>query len=50
MGVNSGVSVSTSFDVPSGIESGPATLVVIANGIPSQPVAITVASSPHRKR
>jgi len=50
MGVNAGVSVSTSFDVPSGIESGPATLVVVANGISSQPVAITVASSPHRKR
>jgi hypothetical protein len=34
--------VSTNFDVPSGIETGASTLVVIANGIPSAPVSITV--------
>ncbi|HEY6577909.1 MAG TPA: hypothetical protein VIY09_01175, partial [Rhizomicrobium sp.] len=34
--------VSTHFDVPSGIETGASTLVVIANGIPSAPVSITV--------
>jgi hypothetical protein len=34
--------VSTHFDVPSTIETGASTLVVIANGIPSSPVSITV--------
>jgi hypothetical protein len=34
--------VSTHFDVPAAIEAGPSTLVVIANGIPSQPVNLTV--------
>jgi hypothetical protein len=34
--------VSTHFDVPSGIETGASTLVVIANGIPSAPVSKTV--------
>jgi len=34
--------VSTEFDVPSNIETGASTLVVIANGIPSAPVSITV--------
>jgi hypothetical protein len=32
----------THFDVPAGIETGPSTLVVVANGIPSLPVHITV--------
>ena len=43
MGVATGTAtVSTNFDVPTTIETGPSTLVVIANGIPSQPVNITV--------
>ncbi|HET6275163.1 MAG TPA: hypothetical protein VFE16_04400 [Candidatus Cybelea sp.] len=52
MGVASGQSVSTSFDVPPDIESGAGTLVVVANGIPSAPVAVTVESSkrPLRER
>src|ERR1035441_4591705 len=32
----------THFDVPAGMETGPSTLVVVANGIPSNPVNITV--------
>jgi hypothetical protein len=43
MGVATGSTiVSTKFDVPSNIETGPSTLVVVANGIPSLGVAITV--------
>jgi hypothetical protein len=43
MGVATGSeTVSTNFDVPSGMETGASSLVVIANGIPSQPVSITV--------
>ena len=43
MGVATGTEmVSTNFDVPSTIETGASTLVVIANGIPSAPVSITV--------
>lgn len=34
--------VSTNFDVPAGAETGASKLVVVANGIPSQPVSITV--------
>jgi hypothetical protein len=34
--------VSTWFDVPAGTESGDSTLVVVANGIPSKPIPITV--------
>jgi hypothetical protein len=34
--------VSTNFDVPAGMETGTSSLVVVANGIPSQPVTITV--------
>lgn len=33
---------STSFDAPSGLELGASTLVVVTNGIPSQPFSITV--------
>lgn len=33
---------STHFDVPSGIETGASQLVVVANGIPSSPVNVTV--------
>ena len=43
MGVATGAaSVSTKFDVPAGIEIGASTLVVVANGIPSAGVAVTV--------
>jgi hypothetical protein len=34
--------VSTNFDVPSGMETGASSLVVVANGIPSAPVSVTV--------
>jgi hypothetical protein len=43
MGVATGSqTVSTNFDVPSGIETGPSTIAVVANGIPSAPTSITV--------
>jgi hypothetical protein len=43
MGVATGTAtVSTNFDVPSTMETGASTLVVIANGIPSAAVGITV--------
>jgi hypothetical protein len=43
MGVATGTKkVSTHFDVPSGIEKGASSLVVVANGIASKPVAVTV--------
>jgi hypothetical protein len=34
--------VSTHFDVPANQELGPSQLVVVANGIPSQPVSVNV--------
>jgi hypothetical protein len=43
MGVATGSKiVSTNFDVPTGMETGASELVVVANGIPSDPVAVTV--------
>jgi hypothetical protein len=43
MGVATGSRiVFTSFDVPAGMETGASSLVVVANGIPSQPVSLTV--------
>ncbi|HYK43228.1 MAG TPA: hypothetical protein VE007_12635, partial [Thermoanaerobaculia bacterium] len=33
---------STQYDVPSATETGASDLVVVTNGIPSQPVAVTV--------
>jgi hypothetical protein len=43
MGVATGSkTVSTNFDVPAGMEAGASSLVVVANGIPSQAVDITV--------
>jgi hypothetical protein len=42
MGVASGDLVSTHFDVPVTQERGPSQLVVVANGIPSASLAITV--------
>jgi len=37
--------VSTEFDVPASIELGSSTLVVVANGIPSQPVDVNVSTA-----
>lgn len=45
MGVAATASGSASFDVPSSIETGPGTLVVVTNGIASAPVAVTVGSA-----
>jgi hypothetical protein len=43
MGVATGsVKVSTHFDVPASIETGASKLVVVANGIASNPVAVTI--------
>jgi hypothetical protein len=43
MGVATGTAiVSTNFDVPAGMETGASSLVVVANGIPSNAVSITV--------
>jgi hypothetical protein len=42
MGVASQATVSTMFDVPSTIELGASTLVVVANGIHSPPVNVTI--------
>jgi hypothetical protein len=43
MGVATGnTPVSTNFDVPKKMETGASSLVVIANGIPSNPVSVTV--------
>jgi len=43
MGVATGsTTVSTNFDVAAGTETGASTLVVVANGIPSAPVSVTV--------
>jgi hypothetical protein len=44
MGVATGsAAVSTQFDVPVSIEGGASTLVVVANGIPSASVAVTIS-------
>jgi hypothetical protein len=42
MGVRSSKTVSTMFDVPSTIPSGAAMLVVVANGVSSAPVSVTI--------
>jgi hypothetical protein len=43
MGVATGAAtVSTHFDVPTGMETGASTLEVVANGIPSAAVSVTV--------
>jgi hypothetical protein len=45
MGVATGsATVSTEFDIPSTIGTGASTLVVVANGIPSNPVNVTVSA------
>ena len=49
MGVATGSkTVSTHFDVPSGIASGAGQLVVVANGIASKSVAVTVSGTKRR--
>ncbi|MGA7755070.1 MAG: hypothetical protein WCB05_19730 [Candidatus Sulfotelmatobacter sp.] len=46
MGIATGSTiVSTNFDVPSSIETGTSTIFVIANGIPSAGVAVTIAGA-----
>jgi hypothetical protein len=43
MGVATGTAtVFTNFDVPAGAEAGASTLEVVANGIPSKKVSVTV--------
>jgi hypothetical protein len=43
MGVATGAQiVTTNFDIPSTIDLGPSQLVVVANGIPSTPVSVTI--------
>jgi hypothetical protein len=43
MGVGTGPAiVSTHFDVPGGMEAGASKIEVVANGIPSPPVSVTV--------
>ena len=42
MGVASQAPVSTEFDVPTSIETGPSTAVAVANGFSSQPVAVNI--------
>jgi hypothetical protein len=37
--------VSTQFDVPSTIQTGASQLVVVANGVPSKPVDVTIEAS-----
>jgi hypothetical protein len=46
MGVATGTAtVSTEFDIPSTIQAGASELVVVANGIPSKSVAVTISGS-----
>lgn len=42
MGVGSSKQVSTMFDVPSTIETGASSLVVVTNGVASAPVSVTI--------
>jgi hypothetical protein len=46
MSVAPNTASSTNFVLPSNMEVGPSQLVVVANGIPSQPVAVTVEYPP----
>ncbi len=46
MAVASSKTVSTTFDVPAGQESGPSTLQVVANGIASAPWSVLVNTGP----
>jgi hypothetical protein len=48
MGVATGNAViTTSVDIPADLEVGDSSLVVVANGIPSQPVSVTVSLDIH---
>ena len=48
MGVATGSKVvSTNFDVPATIGSGAGTIVVVANGIASKAVSVTISGSRH---
>jgi hypothetical protein len=50
MGVATGSkTVSTNFDVPAKIGSGASTLVVVANGIASKGVSVTVGTAARRR-
>lgn len=50
MGVATGSTpTSTNFDVPSNIESGASSLVVVANGIPSKAVTVTVSAGKNKR-
>jgi len=49
MAVASGDLVTTHFDVPKNIETGPAKLEVVANGIASEPVAVVVTRQPQAR-
>jgi hypothetical protein len=43
MGIATGsTTVSTTFDVPSGIETGKSAIYVVANGIASKPKPVTI--------
>jgi hypothetical protein len=46
MSVAPGTAGSTNFTVPAAIEAGAGTLTVIANGIPSRPVGVTLVAEP----
>ncbi|SRR5579862_327120 len=46
MAVASPNDVATHFDVPADQEAGPSTLEVVANGIASQPISVTVIGAP----
>jgi hypothetical protein len=50
MGVGSQGVVSAKFDVPSSIGTGASTLVVVANGIASTPVQVTISSAARPRR
>lgn len=51
MGVATGSEkITTNFDVPSSIDTGASTLVVVANGIPSTAVNVNIASAARRHR
>jgi hypothetical protein len=49
MSIASGTSGSTNFTVPENVETGPSTLVVIANGIPSAAVSVAAQHSGYAK-
>ena len=46
MAVASPNNVATHFDIPADQEAGPSTLEVVANGIASQPISVSVIGAP----